>query len=171
VSSWTDSQITIQGFQGAFGQGSYTLNVGDQVEVLVWNAQTGAGPATSTVTVSKAGPLPAFFNGANLLGNNVWYLQFPDTNLFGYYSTQLYPIIYHYDMGFESVIDGGNGAVYFYDFATTHWWYTTSSLFPYMYDFTLQSWLYYFPATTDPGHYTSTPRYFSVIATGKIITL
>jgi hypothetical protein len=51
--------------------------------------------------------------------------------------------------------------VYLYDFTTGHWWYTSSTLFPYIYDFTLTDWLYYFPNTTNPGHYTSNPRYFS----------
>ena len=101
----------------------------------------------------------------------MYYLQFPDGNLFGYYNLASFPIFYHYDMGFEGFVDGGNGAAFLYDFTSGHWWYTNSSLFPYLYDFTLNNWLYYFPATNNPGHYTSNPRYFSDLTTGKIITM
>jgi hypothetical protein len=74
-------------------------------------------------------------------------------------------------MGFEAFVNGGNGAAYLYDFTSTHWFYTSSSLFPYLYDFTLNHWLYYFPATNNPGHYSSNPRSFSDLTTGKIITM
>jgi hypothetical protein len=70
-------------------------------------------------------------------------------------------IFYHYDMGFEAFIDGGNGAAYIYDFTSGHWWYTSAGLFPYLYDFTLSTFIYYFPDTKNPGHYTMNPCYFS----------
>ena len=65
----------------------------------------------------------------------------------------------------------GNAGAYLYDFASEHWLYTSPSLFPYLYDFTLNAWLYYFPNAKDPGHYTTNPRYFSNLTTGKIITM
>jgi hypothetical protein len=45
-------------------------------------------------------------------------------------------------------------------------WFTSNTLFPYLYDFTLNNWLYYFHATNNPGHHTSNPRYFSDLTTG-----
>jgi hypothetical protein len=99
------------------------------------------------------------------------YLQFPNGNLFGYYNLTNFPIFYHYDMGFEAFVDGGNGAAYLYDFSTSHWFYTSSSLFPYLYDFSLNTWLYYFPDTKNSGHYTTNPRSFANLSTGKIITM
>jgi hypothetical protein len=101
----------------------------------------------------------------------VYYLQFPNGNLFGYYNYQFFPILYHYDMGFEAFIDGGNGTAYLYDFTSGHWWYTSPGLFPYLYDFTLNSWIFYFPDTKNPGHYSTNPRYFSNLATGTIFTM
>jgi hypothetical protein len=114
----------------------------------------------------------AFLNGAAYLGSGVYYLQFPNGNLFGYYNLSTFPILYHYDLGFESFVDAndGQGGVYFYDFSTSHWFYTSAGLFPYLYDFKLHAWLYYFPSTKNPGHYTSNPRYFSNLTTGNIIT-
>ncbi len=116
---------------------------------------------------------PEFFLGEVSLGSGVYYLQFPSNAVFGYYNFPGFPILYHYDMGFESFIDAmdGNAGAYLYDFASGHWFYTSPSLFPYLYDFTLNAWLYYFPNTKSPGHYTSNPRYFSNLTTGKIITM
>jgi hypothetical protein len=59
------------------------------------------------VTNTNATALPAFFNGEISLGSGVYYLQFPNGNLFGDYNLANFPIFYHYDMGFEAFIDGG----------------------------------------------------------------
>ncbi len=53
VSDWTNSQIVVTGFAGAYGQHWWRLNPGDQVEVAVWNPQTGSGPATYELTVAS----------------------------------------------------------------------------------------------------------------------
>ena len=50
VSSWSDSQIVVSSFDPTAS--GYSLTVGDTVAVGVWNAQTGAGPATQDVSVS-----------------------------------------------------------------------------------------------------------------------
>ncbi len=113
----------------------------------------------------------AFFTGEVSLGSGVYYLEFPDNNLFGYYNFVSSSIFYHYDMGFEAFVPGSAADIYLYDFTSSHWWYTSAALFPYLYDFTLKNWLYYFPDTKNPGHYTTNPRYFSNLTTGKIFTL
>lgn len=51
VVSWTNNEIEIDGFTGSYGFLGWAFNPGDQVEVEVWNPQTSAGPACSTVTV------------------------------------------------------------------------------------------------------------------------
>jgi hypothetical protein len=51
VTSWTHTQITIQGFTGSYGVSGWMLNHGDQAQVQVWNAQTGAGPAMYNLTI------------------------------------------------------------------------------------------------------------------------
>ena len=35
----------------------------------------------------------------------------------------------------------------------------------------LNSWIYYFPNTQSPGHYSTNPRYFSNLTTGVIFTM
>ncbi len=155
-----------------------TVNVASNAPGSVTNqvvAATGVLQATGSdvtnINPVVGGPPAAFFNGQASLGSNVYYLAFPDGNLFGYYSLQFFPIVYHYDLGFEAFVDGGNGGAYLYDFTSSHWFFTSPSLFPYLYDFTLNSWLYYFPDTKNPGHYTANPRFFSNLTTGKIVTM
>jgi hypothetical protein len=117
---------------------------------------------------------PAFFNGEASLGSGVYYLhylQFPNSSLFGYYNYVASSIFYHYDMGYEAFIPGSGADVYLYDFTTSHWFYTSSTLFPYLFDFTLKTWIYYFPDTTKPGHYTTAPRYFANLTTQTIFTM
>jgi protein involved in polysaccharide export with SLBB domain len=55
ITSWTNTQIVIQGFTGAYGQNNWVLNPGDQVEVEVWNPQSDSGPATYTLTIGQSG--------------------------------------------------------------------------------------------------------------------
>ena len=67
---------------------------------------------------------PSFFNGEASLGGGVYYLQLPNGNVFGYYNYENYPpVIYSYSLGFEGVVDSGNGQNYFFDFTSGHWWY------------------------------------------------
>jgi uncharacterized repeat protein (TIGR02543 family) len=140
-----------------------------------------ASSASTTVTMSAAETVtanftataghPAFFSGEDFLSGIVYYLQFPDSNLFGYYEYLSSSILYHFDMGYEAFIPGSGGSIYFYDFGSGHWWYTSSSLFPYIYDFSLGTFIYYFPSATNPGHYTTDPRYFSNLTTKMIFSM
>ena len=51
VTSWTDTQIVLGGFTGAWGVNNWNLNRGDIVRLYIWNANSGNGPATITTTV------------------------------------------------------------------------------------------------------------------------
>lgn len=53
VASWTDSEIVVTGFAGAYGQHWWKLNSGDKIEVAIWNPQTQEGPAIYHLTVSS----------------------------------------------------------------------------------------------------------------------
>jgi len=118
---------------------------------------------------------PPFFMGEVPLNNGVYYLQFPNGTAFGYYSYLTDPrFIYHFDMGYEYWFDANNAdrGIFFYDFMSNHFFYTSPSFpFPYLYDFSLNTVLYYFPDSNRPGHYTTNPRYFYNFATGQIITM
>jgi hypothetical protein len=118
---------------------------------------------------------PPFFMGERPLSNGVYYLQFPNGTPFGYYSYLTDPrFIYHFDMGFEYWFDANNAdrGIFFYDFMSNHFFYTSPSFpFPYLYDFSLNTVLYYYPDPNRPGHYTTNPRYFYNFATGQIITM
>ena len=116
---------------------------------------------------------PAFFHGEAALSNHFHYLAFPNGNVFGYYTFTRFPYFYHQELGFGCFMDAndGQGGAYFYDFASKAFFYTSRTYaFPYLYDFSLDAVLYYFPDTKNPGHYTVNPRWFYNFATGKIIT-
>jgi hypothetical protein len=53
VASWTDSEIIVTGFSGAYGKRGWKLSVGDEIEVAVWNPQTRAGPGIYHLRVTK----------------------------------------------------------------------------------------------------------------------
>ena len=117
---------------------------------------------------------PSFFGGEVPLSSGVYYLAFPKGNLFGYYSYLTDPrYIYHFDLGYEYVFDAadGKGGVYLYDFTSQTFFYTSPVFpFPYLYDFSLNSVMYYFPDPNNAQHYnTNGVRYFYVFNTGKII--
>jgi hypothetical protein len=43
ITSWTDNQIVVQGFTGAYG-GFYQFQTGDEILLSIWNAESGNGP-------------------------------------------------------------------------------------------------------------------------------
>lgn len=51
VTKWSKKEIVIAGFTGNYGQGCWTLNSGQPIEVKVWNAQSQTGPATWMGTI------------------------------------------------------------------------------------------------------------------------
>ena len=53
ISSWTDSEITFSGYTGAYGQGAWVVTEGDDIEVQVWNPQSGTGPAICHVVAGS----------------------------------------------------------------------------------------------------------------------
>ncbi len=137
--------------------------------------QSGGASNYGTVYQLTVYPHPPLFNGEVNLSNGVEYLQFSTGNPFGYYSFLSDPhYIYHVDLGYEYVFDAadGNSGVYLYDFKSKGFFYTSPTFpFPYLYDFSLSTVLYYYPDPKNAGHYnTNGVRYFYNFATGKIIS-
>ncbi len=120
-------------------------------------------------------PAPEFFTGETALGNGVYYLAFPSGHYFGYFGYLNDPhYIYHLDMGYEYVFNANDNksGVYLYDFKSNGFFYTSPTFpFPYLYDFTLKTVLYYYPDPKNAGHYnTNGVRYFYRFDTGKTIS-
>ncbi|MGO9449997.1 MAG: kelch repeat-containing protein [Candidatus Binataceae bacterium] len=107
---------------------------------------------------------PAFFNGEVALGNEFYYLQFPDGTVFGYYYDEYYPWLYHFGLGWEWVDDANDGiaGVYFYDPGVQSFLYTNPSDYPFFYNFKAGSWWYYYTGT-------SNPRYFYDFGTQTVV--
>ena len=139
---------------------------------LYWTA-AGDG-SIRRIGIASTPPHPSFFTGETALGGGWFYLQFANGTPFGYYSyLSDQNFIYHLDLGFEYFFDANdvNHGIYFYDFASSSFSYTSPTLFPDLYDFSLNAWLYYLPDASNPGHYTHTPRWFYNFASGQWITL
>ncbi len=135
------------------------------------DANSSNDPAFALTFNTPVTGAPAFFTGQVSLGGGVEYLAIPGTARSATTPFVAGTIFYHYDMGYEAFIPGSAADIYLYDSTTGHWWYTSNTLFPYLYDFTLKTWIYYFPNTQSPGHYTTNPRYFSNLTTGQIFVM
>jgi hypothetical protein len=61
ITSWTDHEITFGGYTGDYGQGIWVVTEGDDIEVQVWNPQSGKGPLS--VTSSPGSGVPAQCSG------------------------------------------------------------------------------------------------------------
>jgi hypothetical protein len=113
-----------------------------------------------------------FFTGSVNGGGGTQLLQLPYGYAFGYYAFLGGGWMFHVDMGYEYVCpDTNDTGVYFWDLASTHWLYTNTQSFPFLYDVTLRAWLYYVPDTTRPGHYTTNPRRFVNMTNSQVFTM
>ena len=113
-----------------------------------------------------------FFEGSVTLSGGFYYLSLRNGVPFGYYNFDSSPYLFHSDLGFVFPFDAadGQGGIYLYDFKSKTFWFTSRSLFPYLYDFSLNTFLYYYPDPAHADHYnTNGIRYFYNFATGKII--
>jgi hypothetical protein len=157
--------VTSVNYPGAASTEVYGINDSGQI---VGFYTTSANPGQRYSFLATPSP---FFAGSVNGGFGTQYLQFPHGNIFGYYGLLGSGWMYHVDLGYEYVSPGSGPDVYLWDLASGHWWYTDTSSFPYLYDFNLNTWIYYFPNTTSPGQYTTSPRYFSNLTTAQIFTM
>jgi hypothetical protein len=56
ISSWTDNEITFSGYTGDYGQYNYVVTEGDEIEIQVWNPQSGNGPAICQIVAGSGNP-------------------------------------------------------------------------------------------------------------------
>ena len=155
------------------GGGTYALGSSQTVTATANNGYTftdwtvnGTVVSTSadyTFTVNSNETLVANFtqatdpfNGTSQ-GNGLY-----DSAWFGYYLPATYPLVYEYNLGYEYVFPT-SGGVYFYDYKSSHFWYTQANYFPFIYDFSLGTFLYYYEGNGNP-------RYFQDYANGQVIS-
>ena len=134
---------------------------------------TSGGGIGNVGTVFKFNVHPGFFDDRLSLGDSIYYLSFPGGNYFGFYVDLGANYLYHFDLGYEYVFDANDGqaGVYLYDFASGDFFYTSPTFpFPYLYDFALETILYYYPDPNNAGHYTTNPRYFYNFAIDEVVS-
>ena len=179
IDGYTDTQLPSISLNGISAPGSNYYVTLDSVSQRLWITVNESFSSAVNFRVDAptgtAPTHPAFFTGETALDNGVYYLAFPNGNYFGYYSYLSDPnYLYHFDLGYEYIFDAadGNSGVYFYDFASSDFFYTSPGFpFPYLFDFNLNSVIYYYPDPDNTGRYnTGGVRYFYVFNTGKIIS-
>lgn len=157
VSALTGQQLAHIQFVNPSGvaAGSYPASILASGEIVPYVNQTNILNQTNT------GPAP-FFNGQAALGSDWYFLPLNGTQAFGYYSLAAFPFVLHEDMGWEYFVDAGNAqrGAYFYDFTDRAFFYTDPDTFPYLYDFNLNTWVYYLSQNGATDRYTSNPRWF-----------
>lgn len=160
VSVIGDSQSS--DFIGGYGDGTFTGSSTAPFQLAMTEGMGASSGGAWTAHLYIHAQLAPFFTGEAALGTNWYYLAPSSDHVFGFYSLAFFPCVYHNDLGFEYYVDANNasGGAYFYDFASSAWFYTEPNLFPYLYDFSRNAWLYYAPDPNNPGFYTSNPRWF-----------
>ena len=103
-------------------------------------------------------PVPGFFAGQVAVGDDFHYLGF-----FGFVNEDSFPFLFHSELGFQYFFDAKNGerGAFLYDFAGLGFNYTSPMLYPYLYNFDANAFLFYFKDTKDPRvFYNFTTRQF-----------
>ena len=156
-----------------------TVNVWSDAPPSVTNQVTlsiGGAPQSNltytTPVVAPPPPLFAFFTGQEPRNSGL-FLEFPNGIAFGYFSYLSGNWILHSDLGYELVIpaDDKGTSIYLWDLKAGHLFFTNRSMFPLLFDTTLNAWLYYNVDPANPGHYTTNPRIFTNLLTGQIIPM
>jgi len=162
-----DSSLTSALFQGnapTMGQAVFHL-AGNGFTVSYAGGATGF--TSPTWTDSAGDTYPAInVSISDLFGGTVSGAGVKRSPWFGHYLYGSYPLVYQYNLGYEYAYAGPNGGVYLYDYTSGHFWYTQSGYFPFVYDFTLNCYLYYYAGNGSPRYFYK----FSAINPG-VITL
>lgn len=150
----------------------YTNCPAEQDNIPVGGFGGNASGIDFVVQVPALSQYAPFFGGQVSLGSGWYFLQAAGSNPFGIYNLNSYPYVFHEDMGFEYFMDAGNSShgAYFYDFTDGTFFYTDPTLFPNLYVFTANSWVYYDPVQNSTYQYTSGPRWFYNYTSGNWVT-
>jgi hypothetical protein len=149
---------------GVLTAGTYRLQFSVGVEAVV-NSDTNSVTANFTVTLGDSGgSSEPLIGGTPVDGLVDWFLS----DWFGYYNTTWAPWLNHGQHGFlYRVPESSNDNMYVYDLAMGAWWWTSESIYPFMYVFDPPadsvgtdigaSWVYYFEGTMSPRSFVVFP--------------
>ncbi len=118
--------------------------------------QNGGTDASCSADVSTTGGL---WQTATDLGGDWKWLKW-----FGYFNTGSSPWIYHLTLGWLYPFGTSTDSIWFYDPAMGSFWWTSATVFPYVYRASDGHWLYY---SVPAQGQSSTPRRFYDLNAGK----
>ena len=152
--------LNLIGNQSSYGFANITNSAqGQSVQAdqfLFWDGvhPTTAGHNQVAIAASSVLPQgrPDFFKGEANLAGDFAYLKFADGQEFGYYNYLYYPFLYQTNLGYEYAIpsSGSDAGIYLYDFKLQTFFFTSPTLWPYLYNFNENGFDYYFTNTTNP---------------------
>ena len=107
-----------------------------------FNAGTETNPVTITASLS---PAPALWQGATDLGSGWKWLDW-----FGYLNTGNSPWIYHVTHGWLYPFGTSADSIWFWDPGMNTFWWTSQTVYPYVYRASDNAWLFYEEGTSNP---------------------
>ncbi len=112
---------------------------------------TGSGAFAFQVPVSPPPPPPELdiFSGGDDLGGG-WY----ESSWFGFYNTNFDPWIFHAEHSW-TFVDSSSSAegMFLFDLSSSGWFFTGEALYPNLFSFNRNAWVFYFEGTSGPRQY------------------
>ncbi len=100
---------------------------------------------TRAYTVSVTPPPAAWSSAASDLGSGWRWLSW-----FGYFNNGSHPWTFHLQHAWLRAFDGANNSVFFWDTEMQAFWWTSPAVYPYVYRFADDAWLYYLKNSDNP---------------------
>ncbi|MDR3568233.1 MAG: S53 family peptidase [Syntrophobacteraceae bacterium] len=138
------------GTNGFVGSG---LNLTGYSCTTGYDRVTGLGSVDATHLLLAYQGLGGLWTGATDVGSGWKFLSW-----FGYFYTDSYPWIYHQSLGWLYPSGTSAGSIWFWDQAMNDYWWTSQTLFPYIYRAGDNTWLYYQKGSNPPLFYNFTKK-------------
>ena len=109
---------------------------------------TGLGSVDATRLLLAYQEFGGLWAGAKDLGGGWKYLGW-----FGFFYTDSFPWVFHQTLGWLHPSGSSMKNIWFYDIAMKTFWWTSQTLYPYIYRSSDNAWLYYEPGTSNPRRF------------------
>ena len=149
------------------GNASFELTLAEEARLGEYITATTTDSSGSTSEFSEVvllsegdPPAPAPFESAVELGEGWW-----SSEWFGSFNTNFYPWIFHPEHSWMYVFEESTSDdIFSYDLSLEGWLFTSSGVYPSMYSFGRNAWIFYFVGTSGPRQFVEldSGEFFSV---------
>lgn len=140
----------------AFGGGNVVVGIIDAPDIPVVQVAGGGAAFAFTVPVTPPPPPPPpppeyediFSGGADAGGG--WH----ESSWFGFYNVNFDPWIFHLEHGWTFVEASSTpDSMFLFDLSSGAWYFTGQALYPNLFSFGRNAWVFYFAGTSNPRNY------------------